>query len=87
MATTGLNKELLFDAIILLFDECNNEFLKTDSLISDFVNKCEYSISHNAIMGRVTSRLQITSSVCGARLFMITPVVPTLGVRSNGQMY
>jgi len=42
MATTALNKELLFDAIILLFDECNNEFMKTDPLIVNFVNKCEY---------------------------------------------
>jgi len=42
MATTALNKELLFDAIILLFDECNNEFMKSDPLITNFVNKCKY---------------------------------------------
>lgn len=44
MATTALNKELLFDAIILLFDECNNEFMKTDPLIVSFVSKCECSL-------------------------------------------
>lgn len=41
MATTSFNKELLFDSIILLFDECNNEFMKTDPLIVNFVNKCK----------------------------------------------
>lgn len=41
MAATSLNKELLFDAIILLFDECNNDPMKSDPLIASFVNKCE----------------------------------------------
>ncbi|KAE9542770.1 hypothetical protein AGLY_002681 [Aphis glycines] len=44
MATTALNKELLFDAIILLFDECNNEFMKSDPLITNFVNKFKMAI-------------------------------------------
>lgn len=41
MDTTTINKELLLDAIILLFDECNNEYMKTDPLIANFINKCE----------------------------------------------
>ncbi|XP_050538665.1 citron Rho-interacting kinase-like [Daktulosphaira vitifoliae] len=39
MSNTTLNKELLFDSIILLFDECNNEVMKSDPLIANFVNK------------------------------------------------
>lgn len=42
MANTTFNRELLFDAIILLFDECNNEFMKNDSLIENFVQKCKF---------------------------------------------
>ncbi|XP_050431701.1 citron Rho-interacting kinase-like [Adelges cooleyi] len=39
MSSTALNKELLFDSIILLFDECNNEVMKSDQLIASFINK------------------------------------------------
>lgn len=42
MASTTFNKELLLDAIILLFDECNNELMKNDTMIANFVNKCKF---------------------------------------------
>lgn len=45
MASTTFNKELLFDAIILLFDECNNECMKSDPHIAHFVNKCKSYIN------------------------------------------
>lgn len=41
MTNATMNKELLFDAIILLFDEYNNAFIKTDPLISTFLDKCK----------------------------------------------
>lgn len=38
----SISCELLLDSLILLYDECNNEFLMKDPLIADFVEKCEY---------------------------------------------
>ena len=35
-----ISREVLIDALILLYDECNNEFLMKDPLIADFVEKC-----------------------------------------------
>lgn len=35
-----ISREILIDALILLYDECNNEFLMKDPLIADFVEKC-----------------------------------------------
>lgn len=35
-------RETLLDALLLLYDECNNEFLMKDPLIADFVDKCRY---------------------------------------------
>ncbi|XP_065212343.1 citron Rho-interacting kinase-like isoform X2 [Planococcus citri] len=34
-----ISREVLVDALILLYDECNNEFLMKDPLIADFVEK------------------------------------------------
>lgn len=45
MATPTMNKELLLDAIILLFDEYNNAFTKPDPLISNFLDKCKCFIA------------------------------------------
>lgn len=41
----ALSREGLLDAVCLLFDECNKDFLKKkDRNIFDFVNKCEYDV-------------------------------------------
>lgn len=45
-----ISREALIDALILLYDECNNEFLMKDSLISDFVEKCGYFYSCNFLL-------------------------------------
>lgn len=39
-----LGRDSLLDALILLYDECNNEQLKKDQTISAFVDKFRYSI-------------------------------------------
>lgn len=63
MASTSLNKELLFDALILLFDECNNDFMKTDSHVSSFVNKCKCSTTLLYTLYSLVADFQ-TSVVC-----------------------
>lgn len=35
-------REALLDAFLLLFDECNSEFMLKDKSISGFVKKCKY---------------------------------------------
>lgn len=41
----ALSREGLLDALCLLFDECNKDFLKKkDRNIFDFVNKCKYIV-------------------------------------------
>lgn len=44
--TEALSREGLLDAICLLFDECNKDYLKKkDRNIFDFVSKCKYKIN------------------------------------------
>ena len=40
-----LGREGLMDALILLYDECNNDVLKKDRNISIFIEKCMYVLS------------------------------------------
>lgn len=54
-----LSRETLLDALILLYDECNNEFLMKDPLIADFVEKCGY---FSYLLS--ASRLQIFLKLC-----------------------
>lgn len=35
-------REALLDAFLLLFDECNSEYMLKDKNISGFVRKCKY---------------------------------------------
>lgn len=37
----SISFEDLLDSFLILYDECNNEFLMKDSLIAEFVDKCE----------------------------------------------
>ncbi len=37
-----ISREALLDSLILLYDECNNEFLMKDPLIAEFVDKCTH---------------------------------------------
>jgi citron Rho-interacting kinase len=37
-----LGREGLVDALVLLYDECNNDYLKKDRNIALFVEKCMY---------------------------------------------
>lgn len=39
--STLISREELLDALMLLYDECNNEFLMKDPHIAEFVNKCK----------------------------------------------
>ena len=41
----GFTREALLDAFLLLFEECNSEFMLKDKNISGFVNKCKYQKS------------------------------------------
>lgn len=36
------NREALLDAFLLLFDECNSEYMLKDKNIFGFVKKCKY---------------------------------------------
>ena len=38
----AFTREALLDAFLLLFDECNSEYMLNDKNISGFVKKCEY---------------------------------------------
>jgi len=41
--TSGaFTREALLDAFLLLFDECNSEYMLKDKSISGFVKKCKY---------------------------------------------
>lgn len=35
-------REALLDAFLLLFDECNSEYMLKDKNVSGFVKKCKY---------------------------------------------
>ena len=37
-----INKEGLVDALLVLFDECDNDFMKRDANISHFVERCKF---------------------------------------------
>ena len=40
-ANGAITREVMLDSLILLYDECNNEFLMKDPLIAEFVEKCK----------------------------------------------
>lgn len=50
MASTSLYKELLFDAVALLFDECNNECMKNNDRVSRFVDKCKCLVADHPLI-------------------------------------
>ena len=41
-ACATFTREALLDAFLLLFDECNSEYMLKDKNISGFVRKCKY---------------------------------------------
>ena len=36
-----ITREIMLDSLLVLYDECNNEFLMKDPLIAEFVEKCK----------------------------------------------
>lgn len=41
----AFTREALLDAFLLLFDECNSEYMLKDKSVSGFVKKCKYKKS------------------------------------------
>ena len=70
-----INKDGLIDALLVLYDECNTDFMRKDHQISQFVDKCKFAVeilSENccqlsSICCRSTNRNQAeeNSSQCG----------------------
>lgn len=45
-----LAKEGLLDALLVLYDECNNDAFKRNSYISKFIKKCKYRARYISLL-------------------------------------
>lgn len=42
-----ISREGLFDALTVLYDECNNDYMRKDKNTALFVDKCKYDVHIN----------------------------------------